>query len=113
MIDTLTLTAEEAKKLVDAKEISGAELFAAYAAAIDERDPELHAFLTRADDPGGDGLPIAIKDVIGTKGLRTTAGSICTIRPSRASGSCSRRRSMASVHISRPCSAGCRPTANA
>jgi aspartyl-tRNA(Asn)/glutamyl-tRNA(Gln) amidotransferase subunit A len=75
MIDTLTLTAEEARKLVEAKEISGAELFTAYAAAIDERDPELHAFLTRADDPGGDGLPIAIKDVIGTKGLRTTAGS--------------------------------------
>jgi aspartyl-tRNA(Asn)/glutamyl-tRNA(Gln) amidotransferase subunit A len=75
MIDTLTLTAETAKELVAKREISGAELFAAYAAAIDERDPELHAFLTRADDPGGDGLPIAIKDVIGTKGLRTTAGS--------------------------------------
>src|SRR5439155_22694484 len=75
MIDTLTLTAEIAKELVEKREISGAELFAAYAAAIDERDPELHAFLTRADDPGGDGLPIAIKDVIGTKGIRTTAGS--------------------------------------
>jgi aspartyl-tRNA(Asn)/glutamyl-tRNA(Gln) amidotransferase subunit A len=75
MIDTLTLTAEAAKELVEKREISGAELFAAYAAAIDQRDPELHAFLTRADDPGGDGLPIAIKDVIGTKGLRTTAGS--------------------------------------
>ncbi len=44
-------------------------------AAIGERDPELHAYLTLADDPGGDGLPIAIKDVIGTKGIRTTAGS--------------------------------------
>ena len=43
--------------------------------AIGERDPELHAYLTLADDPGGDGLPIAIKDVIGTKGIRTTAGS--------------------------------------
>src|SRR5438876_11763574 len=75
MIDTLTLTAEIAKELVEKREISGAELFAAYAAAIDERDLELHAYLTRADDPGGDGLPIAIKDVIGTKGLRTTAGS--------------------------------------
>ena len=75
MIDTLTLTAEAAKDLVAKREISGAELFAAYAAAIDERDPELHAFLTRADDAGGDGLPIAVKDVIGTKGLRTTAGS--------------------------------------
>ena len=75
MIDTLTLTAEAAHELVKKREISGAELFAAYVAAIDERDPELHAFLTRAEDPGGDGLPIAIKDVIGTKGLRTTAGS--------------------------------------
>ncbi len=75
MIDTLRLTAEKAHELVEKREISGAELFAAYAAAIDDRDPELHAFLTRADDPGGDGLPIAIKDIIGTKGLRTTAGS--------------------------------------
>ena len=30
MIDTLRLTAEEAKRLVEAREISGAELFAAY-----------------------------------------------------------------------------------
>ncbi|MFL5928666.1 MAG: Asp-tRNA(Asn)/Glu-tRNA(Gln) amidotransferase subunit GatA [Gaiellaceae bacterium] len=75
MIDTLTLTAEEAWRLVDASEVSGAELFAAYRAAIDERDDELHAFLHVADDPGGDGLPIAIKDVIGTQGVPTTAGS--------------------------------------
>jgi hypothetical protein len=34
-IDTLRLTAEEAKRLLDAKEISSAELFAAYRAAID------------------------------------------------------------------------------
>jgi aspartyl-tRNA(Asn)/glutamyl-tRNA(Gln) amidotransferase subunit A len=75
MIDTLTLTAEGAKKLLDAKEISGAELFAAYRDAIGERDPELHAYLHVCDDPGGDGIPIAIKDVIGTKGVPTTAGS--------------------------------------
>jgi aspartyl-tRNA(Asn)/glutamyl-tRNA(Gln) amidotransferase subunit A len=75
VIDTLRLTAEEAKKLLDAKEISGAELFAAYLAAIDERDPELHAYLHVCDDPGGEGIPIAIKDVIGTKGVPTTAGS--------------------------------------
>jgi aspartyl-tRNA(Asn)/glutamyl-tRNA(Gln) amidotransferase subunit A len=75
MIDTLRLTAEEAKRLLDAREISGAELFAAYRTAIDARDSELHAFLTVADDPGGDGIPIAVKDVIGTRGIKTTAGS--------------------------------------
>ena len=71
MIDTLRLTAEEAWRLVDGREISGAELFAAYAG----REDDLHAYLHRCDDPGGDGIPIAIKDVIGTKGVPTTAGS--------------------------------------
>jgi len=75
VIDTLRLTAEGAKELLDAKEVSGAELFAAYLAAIGERDPELHCFLHVCDDPGGDGIPIAVKDVIGTKGIPTTAGS--------------------------------------
>ena len=70
-LDTLRLTAEGAKKLLDVREISGAELFAAYA----ERDDDLHAYLHRCPDPGGDGIPIAIKDVIGTKGIPTTAGS--------------------------------------
>jgi len=74
-LDTLTLTAEEAWKLVEAKEISGGELFAAYRAAIEERDEELHAYLHVCEDEGGDGLPIAIKDVISTKGVPTTAGS--------------------------------------
>jgi aspartyl-tRNA(Asn)/glutamyl-tRNA(Gln) amidotransferase subunit A len=71
MIDVFRLTAEEAKKLLDAREVSGAELFAAYA----QRDDDLHAYLYRCDDPGGDGIPIALKDVIGTKGVPTTAGS--------------------------------------
>jgi aspartyl-tRNA(Asn)/glutamyl-tRNA(Gln) amidotransferase subunit A len=74
-IDTLRLTAHEAARLVRDKEISGDELWDAYAAAIDERDPELHAYLHRCDNPGGDGIPIAVKDVIGTKGIPTTAGS--------------------------------------
>jgi aspartyl-tRNA(Asn)/glutamyl-tRNA(Gln) amidotransferase subunit A len=71
VIDTLRLTAEEAKRLLETKEVSGAELFAAYAG----RDDDLHAFLHRCEDPGGEGIPIAIKDVIGTKGIPTTAGS--------------------------------------
>ncbi|MBV8562388.1 MAG: Asp-tRNA(Asn)/Glu-tRNA(Gln) amidotransferase subunit GatA [Actinobacteria bacterium] len=75
MIDTLRLTAEEAKRLLDSREISGKELFAAYLEAIGARDEELHCYLHVCDDPGGDGIPIAVKDVIGTKGVPTTAGS--------------------------------------
>ena len=75
MIDTLRLTAEGAKDLLDRKEVSGDELFAAYLAAIGERDPELHCYLHVCEDPGGAGIPIAVKDVIGTRGIPTTAGS--------------------------------------
>jgi len=75
MIDTLRLTAYEASRLLRDKEISGAELWEAYRRAIDERDGELHCFLHVCDDPGGDGIPLAVKDVIGTKGIPTTAGS--------------------------------------
>ena len=75
MIDTLRLTAEAAKGLLDRKEVSGDELFAAYLAAIGERDPELHCYLHVCDSSAGDGIPVAVKDVIGTKGIPTTAGS--------------------------------------
>ena len=75
MIDTLRLTAEEAKGLLERGEISGAELFAAYLEAIGEHDEELHCYLHVCDDPGGEGIPVAVKDVIGTKGIPTTAGS--------------------------------------
>ena len=75
MIDTLRLTAEEATGLLERRDVSGAELLAAYRDAIAARDPELHAFLRTVDEPEGDGVPIALKDVIGTKGVETTAGS--------------------------------------
>jgi aspartyl-tRNA(Asn)/glutamyl-tRNA(Gln) amidotransferase subunit A len=75
VIDTLRLTAEEATGLLERKEVSGRELWDAYRAAIDERDPELHCFLTLVDEPEREGVPIALKDVIGTKGIQTTAGS--------------------------------------
>jgi aspartyl-tRNA(Asn)/glutamyl-tRNA(Gln) amidotransferase subunit A len=75
VIDTLRLTAYRAAQLLRHKEISGAELWEAYRRAIDERDGELHCFLHVCDDPGGDGIPLAVKDVIGTKGIPTTAGS--------------------------------------
>jgi aspartyl-tRNA(Asn)/glutamyl-tRNA(Gln) amidotransferase subunit A len=75
MLDTLRLTAEEATRLLRGKEVSSAELYAAYRAAIDERDPELHCYLHVCEDDGGEGIPLAVKDVIGTKGIPTTAGS--------------------------------------
>ncbi len=75
MIDTLRLTAEEALGLVERGEVSAAELHGAYREAIAARDPELHAYLTLVEEPAGGGIPIALKDVIGTKGVRTTAGS--------------------------------------
>jgi aspartyl-tRNA(Asn)/glutamyl-tRNA(Gln) amidotransferase subunit A len=75
MIDTLRLTAEAANDLLTAGEVSSDELFAAYLAAIGERDPELHAYLHVCEDSAGEGIPIALKDVIGTKGVPTTAGS--------------------------------------
>jgi aspartyl-tRNA(Asn)/glutamyl-tRNA(Gln) amidotransferase subunit A len=75
VIDTLRLTAEEARGMLERKEISGAELRASYRAAIDARDKELHCFLTLVDDDENEGVPIALKDVISTKGIQTTAGS--------------------------------------
>jgi aspartyl-tRNA(Asn)/glutamyl-tRNA(Gln) amidotransferase subunit A len=75
VIDTLRLTAEDAMGLVERREISGAELHAAYREAIAERDGELNAYLTTVDEAEGDGVPIAMKDVISTRGVQTTAGS--------------------------------------
>jgi aspartyl-tRNA(Asn)/glutamyl-tRNA(Gln) amidotransferase subunit A len=75
MIDTLRLTAEDARALLDRREVSAAELHAAYLDAIAERDDELHCYLRTCEEPGGDGIPVALKDVISTRGVETTAGS--------------------------------------
>jgi aspartyl-tRNA(Asn)/glutamyl-tRNA(Gln) amidotransferase subunit A len=75
MTDTLRLTAEAAMGLIERGEASGAELHHAYLDAVGERDSELHAYLTTVDQADGAGVPIALKDVISTKGVETTAGS--------------------------------------
>ena len=74
MIDTLRLTAEDAAGLLERNEVSGDELARAYLDAIEQRDPELHAYLHVVGERGT-GVPIAHKDVITTKGIPTTAGS--------------------------------------
>ncbi len=75
MIDTLRLTAEDALGLLERREVSSAELHGAYVAAAGERDTELHAYLRLVEFGEGTGVPIALKDVISTKGVETTAGS--------------------------------------
>jgi aspartyl-tRNA(Asn)/glutamyl-tRNA(Gln) amidotransferase subunit A len=74
-IDTLRLTAEEAFGLLERREVSGAELHGAYLAAVAKTDDELHCYLRTVENAEGDSVPIALKDVISTKGVETTAGS--------------------------------------
>ncbi len=75
IVDTLRLSAEDAIALVERGEVSAAELHGAYLEAIDQRDGELHAYLRTVEDADGTSIPIALKDVISTKGVETTAGS--------------------------------------
>jgi aspartyl-tRNA(Asn)/glutamyl-tRNA(Gln) amidotransferase subunit A len=71
MIDTLRLTAEDAAGLLERGEVSAAELHAAYL----EREDDLHAYLRRIETADGNGVAIAFKDLICTRGIETTAGS--------------------------------------
>jgi aspartyl-tRNA(Asn)/glutamyl-tRNA(Gln) amidotransferase subunit A len=75
VIDTLRLTAEEAAGLIERGEVTGTELHRAYMDAIAARDPELHAYLCTVQEADGEGVPIALKDVISTDGVETTAAS--------------------------------------
>src|SRR2546423_131735 len=72
--------------MLERGDLSATELHQAYRAAIDERDPELHAFLTTVDDLEGEGVPIAFKDLISTRGIETTAATKTTAAYKRVSG---------------------------
>ena len=75
VVDTLRLTAEDAIGLVERGEVTPAELHRAYLEAIGERNGDLHAYLRTVDEAVGTSIPIALKDVISTRGVETTAGS--------------------------------------
>ena len=85
---------QEAGRALRAREVSSVELTEAAIQKIEELNPKLNAFLTvtaelaraqalQADEELGDGvdrgalhgIPVALKDVFCTKGIRTTLGS--------------------------------------
>jgi aspartyl-tRNA(Asn)/glutamyl-tRNA(Gln) amidotransferase subunit A len=94
MSDLLDLTIDDARAGLSKREFSAADLARAALAQIERVDRRVHAFLTvtpelalqqatavderlaRGEPVGAlAGIPIAIKDVILTRGVRTTAGS--------------------------------------
>ena len=92
MSDIISMTLAEARDAIRAKTISSRELTGAFVTAIEKARP-LNAFITEAGDAAlaaadaadkriaagtmGDleGLPLAIKDLFCTKGVKTTAAS--------------------------------------
>ncbi|MBI3483659.1 MAG: Asp-tRNA(Asn)/Glu-tRNA(Gln) amidotransferase subunit GatA, partial [Acidobacteria bacterium] len=82
------------REALEAKQVSARELSTEFFARIDRRNPELNAFLALSHElafaqaarvdamvargeplPALAGVPVAIKDVISTRGIRTTCGS--------------------------------------
>jgi aspartyl-tRNA(Asn)/glutamyl-tRNA(Gln) amidotransferase subunit A len=93
-MDLNLLTIDAARSAVQERKISAAALAESFYAKIDSDDPKIGAFLTLSKDramakaaemdalaakgeklPPLGGVPVGIKDVMVTKGVRTTAGS--------------------------------------
>src|SRR5712675_3284977 len=93
-MDLSTLTIESTRTAIAAKQITASALVEQFYGKIKTDDPEIHAYLTLCEDralkqakhiddlvskssalPPLAGVPIGIKDVMVTKGIRTTAGS--------------------------------------
>jgi len=91
---TTKWTIDSVKEALTAKRVSAQELTAEFYKRIGEKNPELNAYLTLCEDrahaqakrvdclvaggrtlPALAGVPIAIKDVISTRGVKTTCGS--------------------------------------
>src|SRR6516165_3587203 len=86
-MDLCATPAVELARLIRARELSAAELLAAVLARIDEVNPAINAIVTLAAEQASaaaarlsfagplHGLPIAVKDLAETAGIRTTFGS--------------------------------------
>jgi aspartyl-tRNA(Asn)/glutamyl-tRNA(Gln) amidotransferase subunit A len=88
-VEVLGLTAERCIELLDGRDVSCRELAEAYLDRIDRVDGDLHCFLrTRRESAlaeadaldrdgrsGLQGVPVALKDILSTRGEETTAGS--------------------------------------
>jgi aspartyl-tRNA(Asn)/glutamyl-tRNA(Gln) amidotransferase subunit A len=78
-----TLTLSEQRELIRSSQISASDLAAACYRQIERLNPTLNAFITvipqNGEEPQGKGhlmgIPIAVKDLFDTKGIRTTGGS--------------------------------------
>src|ERR1700683_3278403 len=94
MSASATWTIAGVRAALEAKKVSARELAGEFYKRIDEKTPQLNAFLTLAPErayaqadridkaiarreslPPLAGVPIAIKDVISTRGVRTTCAS--------------------------------------